>query len=66
MIKLIIIRILVIILGIILAWLLVSNYRMFDNVNKEYPKSDVATILAFNIIIYFLLLVGCIVFLVVF
>lgn len=66
MIKLIIFRTLVIILGIILTWLLVSNYRMFDNVNKEYPQSDVATILAFNIIVFFLLLVGCIVFLVVF
>lgn len=30
MVKLVLIRIALIILGILLAWLLVSNYRMFD------------------------------------
>ena len=65
MVKLVLIRIALIILGILLAWLLVNNYRMFDNVNKEYPDSEVTTVLAFNIIVFFLALVGCIVFLVI-
>lgn len=65
MVKLVIIRIALIIVGMILAWLLVNNYRMFDNVNKEFPDSEVTTILAFNIVMFFLALLGCIVFLVI-
>lgn len=59
--KLILFRVLLIIIGIIVGWLLVNNYKMFDNVNKEYPESEVSTYLAFNVVVFFLILVGCIV-----
>ncbi len=61
MVKLIVFRILLIILGIIVGWLLYGNYKMFENVNKEYPKSEVSTYLAFNVVVFFVVLIGCIV-----
>lgn len=58
------IRLLVNILGFFFVWLLVKNYRMFECMNKDYPKNEATTTLAYNVVVYFCLVVVCMAYLI--